>query len=52
MSDKTNGWLFLLIALVWLLPLVGVTIGSANVHAWIATIALAIIGLRGVKASK
>ena len=46
---KLSAWLFLLIALVWLLPLIGVTIGSATVHAWIATIALVIIGINELK---
>ena len=50
--DKTNGWLFLLIALVWLLPLVGVNALGGNIGAWIATIALAIVGIRGVKGGK
>ncbi len=49
MNNKANGWLFLLIALVWLLPLVGVVIGSMAVHDWVAVVALAIIGIMGVK---
>jgi hypothetical protein len=46
--QKLNGWLFLLIALVWLLPLVGVNqLGSAG--NWIAVVALAIIGIMELK---
>ena len=45
--DKINSWLFLLIALVWLLPLVNVVVGTQAVHDWIAVVALAIIGIKG-----
>jgi len=47
--QKLNGWLWLLIALTWLLPLVNVTLGSLAVHQWIATIALVIIGIMELK---
>ena len=49
-----NGWLFLLIALMWLLPLVGVSTGtgSGNWGGWISVIALAVIGFTGLKESK
>jgi uncharacterized membrane protein len=46
--SKLSGWMFLLIALVWLLPLIGVVIGSQAVHSWIAVIALAIVGINKV----
>jgi len=45
-----NGWLFLLIAVVWLLPLINVSIGAAS--PWIATIALAIIGINMISKGK
>jgi len=41
---NVNGWLFLLIAVIWLLPLINVSIGAAA-SGWIQTIALAIIGI-------
>ena len=44
--DKTNSWLFLVIALMWLLPLVSVETGTWG--PWLSTIALAIIGIKGV----
>jgi len=47
--QKISGWLFLLIALTWLLPLLGVTLGNMDVHQWIATIALVIIGIMELK---
>jgi len=42
-----NGWLFLLIALMWLLPLVGV--GTGDWGPWVSVIALAVIGFMEVK---
>ena len=45
--DKIISWLFLLIAVMWLLPLIGVTAGGVA-YPWIATIALIIIGLKGL----
>ena len=49
-----SSWLFLLIAVVWLLPLIKVdfleasNIGASNIGQWIAVIALAIIGITGL----
>jgi len=45
-----NGWLFLLIALMWLLPLVGVS--TSTWGTWVAVIALAVIGFMEVKEGK
>ena len=45
-----NGWLFLLIALMWLLPLVGVS--TSTWGAWISVIALAVIGFMDLKGTK
>ncbi len=44
---KWEGWLWLIIALMWLLPLVGVGTGAWG--AWIAVIALAIVGISKVQ---
>ncbi|MCH7567824.1 MAG: hypothetical protein IIA87_00210 [Nanoarchaeota archaeon] len=46
-----NGWMFLIIALMWLLPLVGVSTGTGagNWGTWIAVIALAVVGFMEVK---
>jgi hypothetical protein len=43
--DKLSSWLFLLIAVVWLLPLIGVetTTNSLDWGKWVAAISLAII---------
>jgi len=42
-----NSWLFLLIAIIWLLPLINVDqLGIAG--DWIVVIALAIIGITGL----
>ena len=49
--QKISAWLFLLIALIWLLPLINVDIGGVA-SGWIAAIALAIIGILEVKAAK
>ncbi|MDP4039011.1 MAG: hypothetical protein Q8P57_00295 [Candidatus Pacearchaeota archaeon] len=46
--DKLSSWLFLLIALVWLLPLIGVVVGNMAVHDWIAVLALIVIGAKGL----
>ncbi len=44
-----NSWLFLLVALVWLLPLVGVDfLVSNNIGTWIVIIAFAVIGIMGL----
>ena len=48
--EKISAWLFLLIAIVWLLPLINVSLGAAG--PWIATIALAIIGITEIMKSK
>lgn len=40
---KYEPWLFLVIALMWLLPLVGVSTGTWG--GWLATIAVALIGI-------
>ena len=50
--EKISAWLFLLIAVVWLLPLIGVTALSGNAGSWIATISLAIIGITEVVKGK
>jgi len=42
-----NGWPFLLIALLWLPPLVNVDIGVSS--ALLQVIALAVIGFMGIK---
>lgn len=44
--QKLSAWLFLLIALMWLLPLV---MATAEWMGWIAVIALAIIGIFELK---
>jgi hypothetical protein len=44
-----KGWLWLLVALVWLLLEVGVVVGSASVHNWIAILAVAVIGIIELK---
>lgn len=46
--QKLSAWLFLLIALIWLLPLVGVTQLGA-IADWIPVIALAVIGIFELK---
>tara|TARA_Y100000310_G_C20599846_1_gene772434 strand:- start:905 stop:1057 length:153 start_codon:yes stop_codon:yes gene_type:complete len=46
---NAEGWLFLLIALVWLLPAINVTAISGTVLNWIAIVALALIGIMKVK---
>ncbi len=45
--EKLSAWLFVVIALMWLLPLVGVatSAGAVDWGMWISTIALAVIGL-------
>ncbi len=44
-----SSWLFLLIAVVWLLPIIKVDFLEANnIGQWIAVIALAIIGITGL----
>ena len=49
-----NGWMWLLIALMWLLPLVGVSTGtgSSDWGGWIAVIALAVVGFSEFKGGK
>ena len=47
--EKISAWLFLLIALVWI-PQVGSLLGTANI--WVQVIALAIVGILEIKASK
>jgi len=51
--EKLKGWLFLLIALLWI-PAVGGAGGYINATAsiWVQVIALAIIGATEVKAAK
>jgi len=49
--QKVSAWLFLLIALVWLLPLVGVALGASTSN-WIVAIALALVGIVELKAAK
>ena len=41
--QKLSAWLFLLIAIVWLLPLINMPLGVAG--DWISTISLAIIAI-------
>jgi len=41
--QKLSAWLFLLIAVVWLLPLINLSIGVAG--GWIAVVALAVIAI-------
>jgi len=49
--NKTIGWLFLLIALVTLLPLIGIAqLGDAGT--WIVVIATAVIGYMIVQGTK
>ena len=48
--EKISAWLFLLIAVIWLLPLIGVSLGIAQ--GWIATIALAIIAITEIAKGK
>lgn len=40
---KISPWLFLIIALMWLLPLVGVSTGTWG--AWVSVIALVLVGI-------
>tara|TARA_Y100000310_G_scaffold324059_1_gene385431 strand:+ start:333 stop:482 length:150 start_codon:yes stop_codon:yes gene_type:complete len=40
---KYEGWFFLLIALMWLLPMVGVGTGAWG--GWVATVALVLVGV-------
>lgn len=47
---KLEPWLFLLIGLMWLLPLVGVGTGSWG--GWLATIAIVLIGVFKLQGSK
>jgi len=46
--EKLASWLWILVALVWLLPLIGVTALAGNTGTWIVVIAVAIIGIKGV----
>jgi len=44
-----NSWLFLLVAVVWLLPLITVDfLESNNIGNWIVVAAFAIIGIKGL----
>ncbi|MEK6889211.1 MAG: hypothetical protein AABW80_03840 [Nanoarchaeota archaeon] len=44
--EKLSSWLFLLIAIVWLLPLIGLNAATAvTTYNWISVIALAIIAI-------
>ena len=45
--EKLSSWLFLIIAVVWLLPLIGVT-QLGGIGDWLVVIALAIIGIMGI----
>jgi len=49
--QKISAWLFLLIAIVWLLPLIGVD-ALVSVSGWIQTVALAIIAIMEIAQSK
>ena len=49
--QKISAWLFLLIAILWLLPLIGVDIGAA-ISGWLATIALGVIAVMEIIKSK
>lgn len=46
--EKLSAWLFLLIALLWLLPLVGVSLGTWG--SWLAVVALAGVGVVELRA--
>jgi len=48
--EKISAWLFLLIGILWLLPLLGVGTGSWG--GWLATLALLVIGIAEVMKSK
>ena len=44
--EKLSAWLFLLIGIIWLLPLIAV--GTGTWGSWIATLALLIVGITEV----
>ena len=44
--EKLSAWLFLLIGIIWLLPLINV--GTGTWGGWIATLALLIVGITEV----
>jgi len=44
--EKLSAWLFLLIGVLWLLPLISV--GTGTWGAWLATLALLVIGITEV----
>ncbi len=46
MEQKITPWLWLLVALMWLLPLVGV--GTSTWGPWLATLAVAGVGVLGL----
>jgi hypothetical protein len=50
--EKLSAWLFLLVAVAWLLPLIGVVIGSMDVHSWIAALALGIAAITEIVKGK
>ncbi len=41
--EKYEGWLWLVIALMWLLPMVGVSTGVWG--GWVAVVALVVVGV-------
>jgi len=45
MDNKLYGWLVLVLALLWLLPLIGVDQLAGAVTDWVTTIVLVIIGI-------
>lgn len=47
--QKLSAWLFLVIALTWLLEAIDVILGTMVVHNWIRIVALVIIGIFELK---
>jgi hypothetical protein len=46
--QKVSAWLFLLIALMWLLPLIGVN-QLGMIGSWVSVVALVIVGIMELK---
>lgn len=46
MDNKFYGWMVLIIALLWLLPLIGVDQIAGTISNWIATLVLIVIGVK------
>ena len=49
MDNKLFGWLVLILALLWLLPLIGVDQLAGTITNWVVTIVLVVIGVKLLK---